>query len=783
MEGTHIKTKTTLGIVVMLMVLLSTIAVVGASQPAANTNEGGASTGLSTYVVAFKDAPSVTIDSKVTDLVNSFNGKVLHRYSIINGMVISIPDNKVSEIAKLSNVKYVEKEQTVQAFLDKAVPQIGADQVWASGYTGKGVKVCVIDTGADANHPDLNGGKVVAWIDYVNGKTTPYDDHGHGTHVSSTIAGTGAASNGQYKGVAPEASLMEAKVLNSGGSGSDTNIVKAIDWAVQNGAQVISMSLGSTTHSQVMDDAVNAAVSKGVVCVIAAGNSGPGTRTICCPGDSPYVITVGASDRNDAIASFSSRGPNRDGSVKPDITNMGVGLMAAKAGGTSTSGYYKAMSGTSMATPMTSGVVALLLQANKTLSPAQVKTVLQKTAVQLGGSIPNNNFGYGRVNAKAALDYVLTGKVPVPTPTPTPSPGVSPTPTATPQPGTGSAVSLTSMFARYNNQYGQMNQFQVIPGTTISQGIMMGNVGDSADSYTISVNGIPAAWYTIVGYNGEVLQPNAAAYITMAITPAAGTVTGTYTFTVTATSNSAGSIKASKSYTLNVASGTVTPTATPTPTPTVSPKPTISPTPTATPIPGKAFSGTASRNAEYYTYLTPTAAGQVSASINWANTYTDLNAYLYDPAGNLVAKSESRYTTSETVQYNAPAGGYYLLKVTASNSYSGVPFTGTASANTAQAYVKTGTVGSTPVTFSVAGDGSRHVNARVAWTWSYNTVSLSLLDQSGKTIAQGTKTNDGFNAAYAQLDCVPASGTYTLQLTSDSATRSLSYKLVTPFQL
>jgi len=165
-----------------------------------------------------------------------------------------------------------------------------------------------------------------------------------------TIAGTGAASNGQYKGVAPEASLMEAKVLSSSGSGSDTNIVKAIDWAVQNGAQVISMSLGSTTHSQVMDDAVNAAVSKGVVCVIAAGNSGPGSRTICCPGDSPYVITVGASDRNDAIASFSSRGPNRDGTVKPDITNMGVGLMAAKAGGTSTSGYYKAMSGTSMAT-------------------------------------------------------------------------------------------------------------------------------------------------------------------------------------------------------------------------------------------------------------------------------------------------------------------------------------------------------------------------------------------------------------------------------------------------
>jgi len=173
----------------------------------------------------------------------------------------------------------------------------------------------------------------------------------------------------------------------------------------------------------------------------------------------------------------------------------------------------------------------------------------------------------------------------------------------------------------------------------------------------------------------------------------------------------------------------------------------------------------------------------VTATISWANTYTDLNAYLYDPAGSLVAKSEGRYTTSETVQYNRPAGGYYLLKVTASNSYSGASFKGTASANTAPAYVKTGTVGSTPVTFSVTGDGSRHVNARVAWTWSYSTISLSLLDQAGKTVAHGAKTSDGFNAAYEQFDCVPASGAYTLKLASDSTTRSLSYKLVTPFRL
>jgi serine protease AprX len=755
--------KTTLGIAVLLMVLLSSLAVAGAAQPVAGASESGASSGYSTYIVAFNDFPSIQSVSNVTDIINSYNGKVIYRYSVIDGMAVTIPDNKVNELKALSNVKYVEKDQVYQILLDKAVPQIGADKVWATGYTGKGVKVCVIDTGIDASHPDLNGNKVVAWVDYVNGKTTPYDDHGHGTHVSSTIAGTGNASGGQYKGVAPEASLMGAKVLSAQGSGSNTNILKGIDWAVQNGAQVISMSLGSSSHSQAMDDAIKSAVSRGVTVVVAAGNSGPNARTIACPGDSPDAITVGASDRSDAIASFSSRGPTYDGRVKPDITNMGVGLMAAKATGTGAgkgTTYYLPMSGTSMATPMTSGVVALLLQANKTLTPAQVKAVLTKTAKPLGGSVPNNDYGYGRVDAKSALDYVLTGKVPVPSPTPTPTPGPGPSPTPTPQPG-GYAVSMTNMFARYNGQYSQIEKFQVKAGTAVSQGIMLGNAGDNADSYTITVNGIPGTWWTLSGYSGEVLQPNNAAYMTVAITPPASTATGAYTFTVTATSRSDSSAKSTKSYTLNV----------------------VSNSPTPTPTPGKSFTGSVTRSEEYYTYLTPGSAGQVSATVSWQGTSNDLNLYLYDPSGKQVAKAENRYATSETVQYSAPAGGYYLLKVTA-NAYSPVSFTGSSNVNSQQAFVKTGTLQQgQPATLAVKADGKSHINARVAWTWSYNTVSLSLVNQAGQTIAQGTKIADGFNGAYEQVDCAPIAGTYALRLDSDSTSRGLSYKLVTPFQL
>ena len=738
-------------------------------------------------------------DNQAQSMIDSFNGQIIYKYSVINGWAVTIPDNKVNELKALDNVKYVEKSQDVHALLDKAVVQIGADQVWASGYTGAGVKVCVIDTGVDATHPDLNGNKVVAWVDYVNGRTTPYDDHGHGTHVSSTIAGTGAASNGQYKGVAYNASLMVAKVLNAQGSGSDTNIIKGIDWAVQNGAQVISMSLGSTSHDQALDDAVASAVSKGVTVVVAAGNSGPNAKTIASPGDSPDAITVGAVDRTDAIASFSSRGPNSDGTVKPDVTNMGVGLVAAKATGTNAgkgTQYYLPMSGTSMATPMTSGTVALLLQANPKLTPAQVKTALEKTAKPLGSTVPNNDYGYGRVQAKAAVDYVLSGQLPSPTPTPTPSPGVSPTPTPspsvtptpTPTPG-GYAVTLVSMFASYNGQYGFIHNFQVVPGTTLSQGMMVANSGSSADSYKITVNGIPQSWYTISGYSGGSISPNAAVSFSVQLTPVAGTPAGTYPFTVTATSASDNSVTKTVQFSLSVKGTTATPTATPkptvTPSPTVNPSPTV--TPTATPVPpgGSSFTGSVTTGQDYYVYVTPTQAGQVTAKISWQSQVSSIYLYLYDPSGKMVASSTGHYTTSQTVKYSAPKGGYYLLKVSTPTSFSPVSFTGTASPAVSQAFVKSGTVsGGKPLSYAINTDGSANITARVAWSAGYKGLAVSLLDPSGKLVAQPQQQTDSAMNAYEQVNSAPsAAGSYTLKVEAANARDTVSYSLITPYQL
>ena len=383
--------------------------------------------GSSRYIVVFEDRSPVAVNmarEQVKGFTESQNGKVIHDYSIIKGMAVSIPDDKAGELAALSDVKYVERDQVAYVYLDEAVSQIDADDVWGEGYDGTGVKVCVIDTGIDAGHPDLDNGKVVGWIDYVQDLTTAYDDHGHGTHCAGTIAGSGDASSGTYKGVAPGASLMGAKVLDQDGRGLFSDIIAAINWAVANDAQVISMSLGGPQHVQAMDDAISNAIGQGVVVVIAAGNDGPVSGTIGCPGDCPGAITVGAVDRNDVIASFSSRGPTDDGYIKPDVTNMGVGLVAARASGTSrgtpVNDYYTALSGTSMACPMTSGVVALLLETNPGFTPAQVKDALTKTAKPLGTGIPNNIYGYGRVQAKAAFDYLQGGSV---TPTPAPTPG------------------------------------------------------------------------------------------------------------------------------------------------------------------------------------------------------------------------------------------------------------------------------------------------------------------------------------------------------------------------
>jgi serine protease AprX len=321
-----------------------------------------------------------------------------------------------------ASIEYVWLDEEVHTCLDRSLSQIGVPAVWEAGYRGTGIKVAIVDTGIDLDHPDFSG-RVVAGASFVGGDYR--DDNGHGTHVAGITAGSGAASEAKYRGVAPEATLYVARVLDRNGSGSMSGVMAGVEWAVDQNVQVINLSLGGSGTSDGQDAlslTCNAAVGQGIVVCVAAGNAGPGSRTIGSPGAAADVITVGAATRTDGVASFSSRGPTADGRAKPDICFPGTDIVASRAAGTSmgqpVNDRYTSASGTSMATPHASGLAALLLQANANLTPAEVKQIYMETALDMGQG-PNVQ-GSGRARAKEALDRSLGGEPPPPPPPPPP---------------------------------------------------------------------------------------------------------------------------------------------------------------------------------------------------------------------------------------------------------------------------------------------------------------------------------------------------------------------------
>ncbi|MFF4729382.1 S8 family serine peptidase [Streptomyces mirabilis] len=297
----------------------------------------------------------------------------------------------------------------VQASLDVSVPQIGAPEVWKSGYDGKGIKVAVLDTGVDTGHPDL-AGKIAESQSFVPDEGVQ-DGFGHGTHVASTIVGSGAASGGRYKGVAPGAELAVGKVLDNTGHGQDSWIIAGMDWAAHSGAKIVSMSLGgdATGPSDILSETVDElSESTGTLFVIAAGNSGPAEQTVGTPGIADSALTVGAVDKSDKLASFSSRGPRAgDSAIKPEITAPGVNITAARAAGTTmgtpVDDYYTTSSGTSMATPHVAGAAALVAQAHPDWTGRQIKQALATTAKTMPDADVFQQ-GDGRVDAVRAVN-------------------------------------------------------------------------------------------------------------------------------------------------------------------------------------------------------------------------------------------------------------------------------------------------------------------------------------------------------------------------------------------
>ncbi|MWA10952.1 S8 family serine peptidase [Streptomyces sp. BA2] len=298
----------------------------------------------------------------------------------------------------------------VEADMARSNEQIGTPKAWEAGLTGKGVKVAVLDTGVDASHPGLKD-RVGTSKSFIPGEEVA-DRNGHGTHVASTVGGSGAESEAdKEKGVAPGAELSVGKVLSDEGSGSESQIIAGMEWAAKDvGAKVVSMSLGSREASDGTDPmaaAVNT-LSKdtGALFVVAAGNTGA-PSSIGSPGAADSALTIGAVDSADKAAYFTSQGPRYgDNALKPDLSAPGVDILAARSQLVSGEGYYTEMSGTSMATPHIAGVAALLAEKHPDWSGARLKDALMSSSEQL--DVSAYELGAGRVSVPGAVDARVT---------------------------------------------------------------------------------------------------------------------------------------------------------------------------------------------------------------------------------------------------------------------------------------------------------------------------------------------------------------------------------------
>jgi len=375
-------------------------------------------------------------------------GQVKKQFTSINAIHMTLPVSVINSISGQSWISYITPNRPAKSTLDIVTQTVNAPMAWSSGLDGSGIGVAVLDSGV-ASKKDLttsNGSssRIVYSESFVAG-TDASDQYGHGTHVAGIVASNGSASSGpnfkrDFKGVAPNASIINLKVLDANGSGNISDVISAIDRAIQlqntYNIRVINLSLGTPVYESYTLDPlcqeVEAAWKAGIVVVVAAGNYGRsstmgvnGYGTIGSPGNDPYVITVGATKTNgthwrsdDTVASYSSKGPTAfDHIVKPDLVAPGnnvVSLMAPNSTiaalfpktlvqnsyyqanatwGTSTD--YIRLSGTSMATPVVSGAAALMLQKQPGLTPDQVKARLMKTATK---NFTLYNTNYDEVN-------------------------------------------------------------------------------------------------------------------------------------------------------------------------------------------------------------------------------------------------------------------------------------------------------------------------------------------------------------------------------------------------
>ncbi|MBF0548878.1 MAG: S8 family serine peptidase [Candidatus Riflebacteria bacterium] len=393
------------------------------------------------YIVTFKSSDEIArpemsradfirslqfnLDKNLTEVKSPSLFHEVDKLWAANAIVISATDQEAKEISGLSNVERVTKS-LYKKWINDPVPdknnlvlrdggnepvwniaKVNAPKVWSDlKIDGSGIVVGVIDSGIDANHPYL-AGKCVAFKDFTKAaKKEPYDDLGHGTHVSGTIAG------GNGVGMAPGSKLIVAKVFDANGGGEDEVMLKAMQWimdpdgnpATNDSPKFVNNSWGSNANDKNCWEITKNWVAAGILPIFSAGNQGP-AGIVGSPGDYPHVFAVGASTKDDWGFYFSSIGPSVwDGVtyIKPDIAAPGSSIVSCKVGGGTVS-----MNGTSMAAPHVAGLVALMMQANPRLSSPQICSLIASTAIDLGAPGKDIKFGYGRIDAFACVSQAL----------------------------------------------------------------------------------------------------------------------------------------------------------------------------------------------------------------------------------------------------------------------------------------------------------------------------------------------------------------------------------------
>jgi subtilisin family serine protease len=480
------------------------------------------------YIVTYQGAGS---DAKA-DVHRADGARITRTYSTLNAEAVRAPAGRTAGIwqaltnAPVKGTPYAAAEPGLKkvwldavqraSSLDWSRQQIGAPSAWKAGYDGTGVKIAVLDTGVDKDHQDLAG--QVTDVQNFSTADNPEDHFGHGTHVASIAAGTGALSNGTYKGVAPGAKIISGKVLDDDGYGDDSNVLAGLEWAAKSGAKIANLSLGGTDApgTDVLESAVDTlSADYGTLFVIAAGNEGSAAGTVGSPGSADAALTVGAVDKDSALADFSSRGPRvGDDAIKPDVTAPGVDITAAAAPGTvidqevgENPPGYLTISGTSMATPHVAGAAADLAQEHPDWTGQQIKAALVAATTDSGAGYSPFEQGTGQIDLTKAVKQTVTAK--------------------------SGATSLSYATARWPHADDPRQTKALTYTNTGSQAVTLALAVKSTDPRHKAA---PAGFFSLSADSVTVPAKGSASVDVTVNTTLGGTVNGAYTAYITATS-------------------------------------------------------------------------------------------------------------------------------------------------------------------------------------------------------------------------------------------------------